>query len=93
MGEERTNWQVLVDDLQQDNVMVVANRMNPKVAGFLQTRERLYQIWYGHEASKKNNSKLAIDDTRLPLAAVDADNHIEFQHGSWCEAQPYSAPQ
>ena len=78
MGEERTNWQVLVDDLHQDNLMVVANRMNPKQAGFLQTRERLYQIWYGHEYSKKNNLKFAIDDNRVQFAAVDADNHMTF---------------
>ena len=77
-GAERTIWQVLQDDLHQDNILVIANRMNPKLAGMLQTRERLYQIWYQHESSKKNNAKFAIDDGRVPFAAVDAENHMAY---------------
>ena len=52
--------------------------MNPKTAGFLQTRERLYQIWYQHEFSKKNNPKHAIDDNQVQFAAVNADNHMTY---------------
>ena len=51
LGRERTNWEVLSDDLANDGITVAACVMNPKQAGGLQTRERLYQVWYNHEAA------------------------------------------
>ena len=52
--------------------------MNPNVAGMLQTRERLYQVWYHHEHAQILYKKLAIDDARVQFAAVDADNHMTY---------------
>ena len=64
LGEDMTNWECLVDDLTQDGLSVAAWPMNPHRSGGLQTRERLYQIWYQHEVMKARG-EAAVDDSQV----------------------------
>ena len=65
LRQERTNWEVLSDDLANDGITVAACVMNPKQAGGLQTRERLYQVWYNHEAAKAKDLAGTLDDASV----------------------------
>ena len=46
-------------------ITVAAWAMNPHRSGGLQTRERLYQIWYRHEAMKARG-EAAVEDSQVP---------------------------
>ena len=78
LGADRTNWEVLLEHVQGDGFTVIANAMNPKTTGALQTRERLYQIWYNHHHSKKHDRQFCIPDNSVTQALVDCDQHMVF---------------
>ena len=77
LGAERSNWEVLREEVEGDGFLVVANRMNPRNGDAVQTRERLYQVWYNH-ANAKRHDKNVIEDHKVEGAAVDCDHHMGY---------------
>ena len=77
LGAPKSNWDVLLEDLHGDEFLVVANRMNPRNGGMIQTRERLYQVWYNHRNAKRHD-KNVIEDRLVQFRAVDCDNHMVY---------------
>ena len=71
LGAEKTNWEALLEQLQTDGVQVCAHAMNPKLSGALQTRERLYHVWYQHANAKKHDPNLVIPDGDVSQAVLD----------------------
>lgn len=67
-----------MEQLQSDAYAVCAHAMNPKTSGALQTRERLYHVWYHHAHAKKHEKQFAIPDADVTQAVVDCQNHMQF---------------
>ena len=83
LGAPRSNWAVLLNELQGDDFLVIANRMNPRNGGMIQNRDRLYQVWY-HHGNAKRHDKNVIADGLVQFRAMDCDNlmtHLDNSMG------------